>query len=283
MLNFDYFSPTLNNFFGFGNNTVLDKSKNRIFYRTRYQFLTAEVLLRKKIGKVAAFSIGPIFTKYAAELEDNKGRLIDNPLVYTPGDFFATKYYGGAKANFNIEYIDSKLFPKRGVTWYNSILSTQGLNSNSRNLTKYTSDMTVFANVTGRSRITAIIRAGGGKILSKDPEFFQLLTLGANNFNRGYLKNRFSGDASLYTGFESRIKLVDSKSYLVPGEFGLVGFYDIGRVWYKGEVSRRWHDSYGGGLYYAPYNLAMISATIGVSPENSLFNISVGAKINLTF
>ena len=283
VLNFDYFSPTLNNFFGFGNNTVLDKSKNRIFYRTRYQFLTAEVLLRKKIGKVAAFSIGPIFTKYAAELEDNKGRLIDNPLAYTPGDFFATKYYGGAKANFNIEYIDSKLFPKRGVTWYNSILSTQGLNSNSRNLTKYTSDMTVFANVTGRSRITAIIRAGGGKILSKDPEFFQLLTLGANNFNRGYLKNRFSGDALLYTGFESRIKLVDSKSYLVPGEFGLVGFYDIGRVWYRGEVSRRWHDSYGGGLYYAPYNLAMISATIGVSPENSLFNISVGAKINLTF
>lgn len=283
VLNLDFFAPTLNNFFGYGNNTSLDINKPRSFYRTRYKFLDAEMLLRTRIGKVAAFSFGPTFTQYSADLNDNKDRLINDPLLFKPEQIFTTKYYAGAKANFNIEYIDNKLFPKRGITWYNSVLSTQGLNSASRNLTKYSSDMTVYANVTGHSTVTAIIRVGGGKILSKNPEYFQLLTLGANNFNRGYLKNRFSGDASLYSGFETRIKLRDSKSYLVPGEFGIVGFYDIGRVWYRGEVSRRWHDSYGGGLYYAPFNLAMISATIGVSPENNLFNFSVGAKINLTF
>ncbi len=283
LLNFSYISPTLNNFFGFGNNTSLNTSTPRAFYRTRYKFLEADVLLRKRIGKIAAFSFGPTFNKYSAEFGDNKGRLIDNPLVYVPSQIFTTKYYAGGKATLNLEYIDSKLFPKRGITWYNSIVSVKGLNSTSRNLTKYTSDMTVYANVTGKSRITAIIRAGGGKILSDNPEYFQLLTMGANNFNRGYLKNRFSGDASLYTGLETRIKLINSKSYLVPGEFGVLGFYDIGRVWFRGEVSRRWHDSYGGGLYYAPFNLAMLAATIGVSPENSLFNFTVGAKISLTF
>lgn len=283
LLNFKMISPTLNNFFGFGNNSVLDPSKPRSFYRTRYKSVDADVLLRKRIGKVAGFSIGPTFTQYSAEFEDNKGRLIDNPILYNPSGIFSTKYYLGGKANFNIEYIDNILFPKRGITWYNTIVSTQGLNSGSRNLTKYASDMTVYANVTGKSRITAILRAGGGKILSKNPEYFQLLTLGANNFNRGYFKNRFSGDASLYTGFETRLKIIDSKSYLVPGEVGLLGFYDIGRVWYKGEVSKRWHASYGTGIYYAPFNLAMISATIGFSPENSLFNFTIGSKVSLTF
>ncbi len=283
LLNFNYISPTLNNFFGFGNNTVLDPVKTRRFYRTRYKSIDADILLRKRIGKIAAFSFGPTFSQYSAELSDNQGRVIDNTLLYNPADIFTTKYYAGGKLNLNIEYLDSKLFPKRGITWYNTFSSTQGLNNASRNLTKYASDMTVYANVTGKSRVTAILRAGGGKILSKDPEYFQLLSLGANNFNRGYFKNRFAGDAALYTGVETRVKVLDSKSYILPGEVGLLGFYDIGRVWYRGEVSRRWHSSYGTGIYYAPFNLAMLSATIGFSPESTLFNLTIGAKVNLTF
>ena len=31
--------------------------------------------------------------------------------------------------------------------------------------------------------------------------------------------------------------------------FGILGGYDYGRVWQKGENSEKWHQSFGGGLW----------------------------------
>ncbi len=87
----------------------------------------------------------------------------------------------------------------------------------------------------------------------------------------------------LYSDMEVRIKLFTSESYLLPGDVGLVSFYDMGRVWLKNEKSKKWHQSFGGGLYYAPFNLAIISATVGISDEDALFNFSLGTRFNLTF
>jgi hypothetical protein len=39
----------------------------------------------------------------------------------------------------------------------------------------------------------------------------------------------------------------------------------------------------GGGMYYNPFNLVIVSATIGYSTEETVFNFSLGAKFNLTF
>ncbi len=82
---------------------------------------------------------------------------------------------------------------------------------------------------------------------------------------------------------ELRVKLFKSESYILPGDVGLMGFYDLGRVWQRSESSRKWHYSYGGGFYYAPFNLVLVSATYGISDEDQLFNFSLGTKFNLTF
>ena len=87
----------------------------------------------------------------------------------------------------------------------------------------------------------------------------------------------------MYASFELRLRLLQSTSYFLPGEIGLIGFNDVGRVWYKGEHSELWHDSYGGGFYYAAYNYVLLSATIGFSQEEKLFNFSLGTKFNITF
>jgi hypothetical protein len=51
----------------------------------------------------------------------------------------------------------------------------------------------------------------------------------------------------------------------------------------NGEKNTKWHQDFGGGLYYSPYNFAIVSATIAISPESSLVNFSIGTKFNLTF
>ena len=109
------------------------------------------------------------------------------------------------------------------------------------------------------------------------------MTLGANNYLRGFRKNRFAGNSLAYGSLEFRIKLFDSKSYVFPGQVGLVAFNDIGRVWLKGEDSHKWHYAYGGGFYYVPYNMVLVSATVALSREESLVNFTLGTKLNLTF
>jgi hypothetical protein len=87
----------------------------------------------------------------------------------------------------------------------------------------------------------------------------------------------------LYQSTEIRYKLFESKSYIVPGAVGVLAFNDIGKVSVKNEISHKWHDSFGGGFYYSPYNFAIVSATIAFSDEGHLFNFSIGTKFNITF
>jgi len=143
--------------------------------------------------------------------------------------------------------------------------------------------MTVYASMSFPAKWVTVLRLGAGRIFSNKLEYFQAMTLGANNYLRGFRKNRFSGDALAYGSLEFRVKLFDSKSYVLPGQVGLVAFNDIGRVWLKGETSHRWHYTYGGGFYYVPYNMVLVSATVGFSQEERLVNFTLGTKLNLTF
>ncbi len=143
--------------------------------------------------------------------------------------------------------------------------------------------MTIYATISDQSKVTTVLRAGAGHIFSKNPEYFQTLSLGANNYLRGYRKNRFSGTGMLYGNAELRFRLFRSKSYVLPGDVGLLGFYDIGKVIMEGQSSQKWHGAYGGGIYFVPYNLVMINGTIGFSREDRLFNFTLGTKFNLSF
>ena len=47
-------------------------------------------------------------------------------------------------------------------------------------------------------------------------------------------------------------RLSDTRFHiLVPGTWGILGFGDVGRVYYNPESSNKWHGGYGGGLWFA--------------------------------
>jgi hypothetical protein len=285
LVNAELVNPTLNNFYGFGNETVRLDGNKREFYRVRYKYVQADLLLRKRFNEVLHISYGPSYYHYWNHYEDNKNRILSNPALIgsDSASVYSTKDYVGGKLKIDINYINNELFPTRGVTWYSEFSSMRGLNNNSKDLTKITTDMQVFAALSEPNKLVATVRLGAGHIFSKHFEYFQALNLGANNFIRGFRKNRFSGSTLAYGSMELRVKLFKSESYILPGDVGVLGFYDIGRVWQRGESSGKWHSSYGGGFYYAPFNLVLVSATYGISNEDQLFNFSLGTKFNLTF
>jgi len=137
--------------------------------------------------------------------------------------------------------------------------------------------------VTDPAKVVAVLRVGYGQIFSKHYEYFQMMNLGANNILRGFRKDRFSGTALAYTSLELRVRLFQSRSFFLPGDVGIIGFNDLGRVWLRDERSELWHDSYGFGFYYTAYNYVLISASMAFSKEEQLFNFSVGTKFNITF
>ena len=182
-----------------------------------------------------------------------------------------------------INNLNSELLPTRGILWNTDFSTLFGVNKQSKNLIRFTSDLTLYSSLNYRSKFISVLRLGGGRIFSKNYEYFQALNIGANNYLRGFRKNRFSGSGLAYGSLELRKKIFSSNSYILPGDIGVIGFNDLGKVWTKNDTSKKWHYSYGGGLYFAAYNLALISATIAFSEEEKLFNFTIGTKFNITF
>ena len=71
----------------------------------------------------------------------------------------------------------------------------------------------------------------------------------------------------LYNNTEIGIKLANLTSYILHGQLGLLGFYDIGKVWQNGYNNSKWHQGTGGGLYFAPAQLFVFQLVAGYSNE----------------
>ena len=82
-----------------------------------------------------------------------------------------------------------------------------------------------------------------------------------------------------FNDFQARYKLADIASYILPGQLGITGFYDIGRVWQSGENSNIWHQGTGGGIYFSPASLTVIQVLAGHSNEGWYPYISFSLKL----
>lgn len=105
---------------------------------------------------------------------------------------------------------------------------------------------------------TLALRAGGKKVRGTFP-FHESAFIGGPGFAgvgvsdshlRGFRKNRFAGDTALYGNAELRLVLATIK-ILVPGEVGLFGAIDAGRVIFDedSDSADKWHTGIGGGSW----------------------------------
>lgn len=277
--------PTVRNFFGLGNTTRLANNPNYGYYRIRYRTLEMQAFLRRRYFGKLELMAGPYFYHYWNNYSDNAGKLLGGPLFggLDSTAIYTNKSYLGAKVVARFDNRNSLVFPTRGVLWNNELTNAYGITPTSGNYTRFHSDMSVYASFSDPAKLVAVLGLGGGKLFNRNFEYFQAETLGMGPTIHGFRKDRYSGQSSLYGSMELRLKLFDVKSYLLPGAFGLTGFYDIGRVWLRGERSNIWHSAYGGGFYFIPFNLFMVTGSVGFSANEHVLNFSLGSKINLSF
>jgi hypothetical protein len=269
------------NFFGYGNETVFDQSggKDISYYRARFNLYTVEALLKTKLSNRVNLRYGPNINYYAFDKDDNKNRFITNfPLnKLDSADVFQDKYYAGAKIALQIDTRNNTLIPSRGILWNTSLSGNQGLVANGKQYLQLQTDLSMYMSFRIPANLVIVSRFGGG-INFGNYEFFQAISLGGTQNLRGFRNYRFSGSSGVYNNTEIRLKLFDIRTYILPGSLGLIAFNDIGRVWQDGETSHAWHDGFGGGIYFSPVNLLVITAAIGHSKEDTMPYFTFGFK-----
>ncbi|MFD1258080.1 BamA/TamA family outer membrane protein [Mucilaginibacter terrae] len=269
------------NFFGRGNQTVLNKFPGyRRFYRTRYNTYQFDPALRWHTGN-STISVGPSFQYYRLDRSDNIGRFINQSSLIKSYDSLTVnqdKAHLGLAINFNSNQRNNNIIPSKGYYVNIMVQGFTGLNTYSKSFIQIRPEFTYYQKLNSKGTIVLSDRIGGGVSIGK-PAFYQSMFLGGQGNLLGYLQNRFAGEHMVYNNLQGRVKLFDIASYILPGQLGLSGFYDAGRVWVKGEQSTQWHTGTGGGLYFAPASLVIVQVLAGYSNEGWYPYVSLNFRL----
>jgi hypothetical protein len=269
------------NFFGRGNETEYIKNGDfRRFYRTRYNMYQASPAIRWHLDKVMTLSVGPSFQYYHADSIENKGRFINNqPLIrsYDSNTVYQDKMHAGVIINLLRDKRNNLILPDGGYYMNVLVQGYKGLNDYSKSFMQIIPEVAIYKNIAKKGKLVIAERLGGAVTIGKSA-FYQSAFLGGHENLLGFRQYRFAGEHVLYNNLEFRLKLGNFANYIVPGQVGLTGFYDVGRVWEKNESSGTWHQGVGGGLYFAPVQMAVIQLLAGYSNEGWFPYIIMGFR-----
>ena len=266
---FDFSGIRSVRFYGFGNESVILRPSS--FYKvTRYSLVFAPALeyrgadYRGEMSGLTLASLrsrlnihfGPVIKYSNTPSGSNKGTLVGSldDQLYGVGAFGQI----GAQGEITFDTRNNPGYPTRGVR----------VRVGGAAYPEFWSVDSSFGNISGEAstyltaRIptnpTLALRGGAEKVWGSFP-FFESAFLGGTGVIgtgisggnlRGFQKNRFAGDTSLYGNSELRLVLAPIELF-VAGELGLFGTADAGRVFHHGEPANadKWHTSIGGGFW----------------------------------
>ena len=273
------------NFFGYGVNSVYDKTKpgKFRFYRIRYDLGDISIQLRHRFSEKVMLSVGPTFQFYSLDPNEelNKVRnIVLNTVAagLNPATVFDRQSYFGGKLSLVVDTRNNKVMPEKGINWFTTIKVLKGIaNDSYNNVTQMNSDFSFYVKLI-HDRLTFANRLGGGVTSGSGYEFFQAQYLGSDDNLRGYRKERFAGKSKLYNQAELRLRLANFRTYLFPAAFGIMAFYDIGRVWKDVDTDKKTLSGYGGGIWFSPLRRLLISLSYAVSKEDKIPLVGLGWK-----
>ncbi|SDZ91395.1 Surface antigen [Arachidicoccus rhizosphaerae] len=259
------------NYFGRGNQTVMQKFEGyEKYYRTRFTTVNLFTGLHWNFNKKDLLQVGPGFEYYHMDPADNSGRFVEvNPGMigsYDSATLFKDKLHAGLRAVYEMDHRNNSVLPQWGVYARVELKAYKGLNDLSRNFAQLLPQLAVYKPLDNRKSLILSDRIGGGLSVGQTA-FYQSVFIGGEGSLLGYRKYRFAGQQALYNNLELRWSLMDFGNYIIKGEFGLTGFFDVGRVWQSAQRSSKWHNGTGGGIYFAPAGLTVFKFVMGHSAE----------------
>ncbi len=257
-------------FYGFGNRTR--NVREDLFYRTEQQEYRLETLVRLLPTRSLSLDVGP--TLRAFRPFETAGTLLDSVAPYGAGTFDET----GLVARMRWDRAPATAVPTRGGSLmvegrvFPSLLDVRapfgGVSLSG----------VVYRELPVPAHPVLAVRAGGERVWGPAP-FRESAFLGGSHSLRAYHTNRFAGDASLFTDTELRVP-VGRMHLFIPMDVGVLGLWDLGRVFNDGVSPGPWHSSAGGGLWFAlPDHGRVASVSVARSAEQT----SIYARLTFVF
>lgn len=271
-MNADFDAIRWTNFFGIGNETIeLPQTQNNFdYYRVRSRELYAGIGLNRKLGEASYLRFTPFYQ--ATKIINDEGRFLDKttPAINgrTTPEKFEWDHYAGVSISYLYADVDDEIVPTKGISILTTATHTRSLEDN-RTINNLSGALNIYIPF-GKHLVLAL--RNGGAALTGEPKFYQLNMIGGSPNLRGFRRDRFRGQSSVFNSNELQY-LFNFKSSLFNGKAGPLAFYDIGRVWQPGEKSNTWHSGYGAGFMVAPFNKFAASISYGISRENKVFHI----------
>ena len=262
--------PSVVNFFGVGNESKLGEY-DRSYFRLRSHDYYAQIGINRHWGTTHFLEGGPFYKTVV--LKPDTDRFI-SAFVHDPVNKFdlTRRHFIGADIRYKYQNTDHPILPTKGFRFSGSAAYTHNLSNSDHSFANFSGDAAVYLPLA--KFISFAVRAGGATNVG-DAEFYQLNQLGSHDNLRGYRKYRFYGKQSFYNNNELRF-IFNAKNKVFNGKYGLVMFYDNGRVWQPGENSNTWHSGYGAGPFISLFNKIILSGSYGISKEDKVISVYFG-------
>jgi hypothetical protein len=257
------------NYFGLGNDTRI-LSDNRRFHWLRTENLYATAGINTPLHRFHQIAFS--FFYEGVKVLPQDGRFISKGNSLIDGSTYDWKHFGGARFDYVYSRLNDPLVPTKGLAFSTSISHTGNLQDKGRTFTTTGGLIDLYQPLT--KAFSLYIRSGAATLWGK-PEFYQHNSIGGTITLRGYVRNRFFGRTVYYQQNELRF-IKEVRSHLFNGKAGLIGLYDVGRVWHPAETSSQWNYGIGGGLLLAPFQKFSLRVYYTFSPEDRVINLRIG-------
>jgi len=259
-----------NAFYGIGNNTVIDEKLDRQdFYVANFSAYTASIGLQKSFWQRSSISVEIGLGQFDSNpVKNSILDLNENDILGADGLFTSIP----SKLQLEVNLLDHERFPYKGIRsniFYKYYKVIEGLEQNYGSVG---GTFEYYISNNTKKRITLGFKLGADLGFGEIP-FFHTPTMGGNNGLRGYTGFRFTDQNMLYFNTDLRLELLNKKAVSIPVKFGLIAFYDAGKVFDHGEIKQtRFNTSLGGGFYLIPFTRSFsMSFILGWSKENSFY------------
>jgi len=263
----------VNNFFGLGNETVFREGQfsgsdddDIDYYRYQLERIEVDLDFTKNLGSLGNLNIGGGYRSVEVNRNENRFLVVENE---TADYLFDTNNYLKGRIGVDVDTRTNKIMPQSGITASASLEHFEALTELSQSFTRLSADWSFYLSARLPSRIVLANRLGVAHNIG-DFEFFNANVLGGRENLRGFRRNRFHGETYFYHNLDLRIKLFSFRSYIFPGQFGILGFHDVGRVWIDNEESDTWHTGKGFGIWISPVNQFVLNLNYGFSDDGAL-------------
>ncbi|WP_108422621.1 metallophosphoesterase [Flagellimonas amoyensis] len=275
-LNARFTSPNFTlNFFGFGNETVnndddepLGLDYNRVRLRTLR--FTPSLVWRGYLGSKVRAGI----SYESIEVEETENRFINE--FYVENGEENHKSFLGVEGEYSYSNTDNEAFPTLGMAF--TLLGGYKTNveEGGRSFGFIVPSLSIDHRLVPSGRLVLATKLKGHFNIGDDFEFYQGASIGGNDGLRGYRFQRFTGKTAFYQSSDLRYSFRARPTGILPVTPGIYGGVDYGRIWFPGDASQKWHNSYGGGFFLNGADILTANAGLFQSSDGLRFAFGVG-------